>query len=93
MSLNVVINGDSFSIQVFGFLVVIHGMDISGISNSTLQQIGNSATQTGDAVSISVMRKALDIQSQQALALIEAAAVVAPRPAAGTPGAKLDVYA
>jgi len=49
-------------------------MDISGISNSLLQQIGNGATQTGDAVSISLMRKALDIQSSQATQLIESVA-------------------
>ncbi|MCB1798526.1 MAG: YjfB family protein [Gammaproteobacteria bacterium] len=49
-------------------------MDISAVSNSLLRQIGNSATQTGDAVSISLMRKAMDIQSSQATQLIESVA-------------------
>ena len=67
-------------------------MDISAISPSLLQHIGNSATQTGDAVSISVMRKALDIQSEQAMALIESAKSVAPAPQSG-PGQLVDTYA
>lgn len=46
-------------------------MDISAISSSLLQKISNSASQTGDAVSVSVMRKAMDIQSAQAAQLIE----------------------
>lgn len=68
------------------------GMDISGIPSSLLQQIGNGATQTGDAVSISVMRKALDIQSEQAMALIESAKAAAPKPSEG-PGQLVDTYA
>lgn len=67
-------------------------MDISAIPSSLLQQIGNGATQTGDAVSISVMRKALDIQSQQAMALIESAKASAPKPSDG-PGQVIDTYA
>lgn len=60
-------------------------MDISGISNGLLQRIGNGATQNGDAVTIAVLRKALDLQSAQgaqATQLIEAAAQAAPDPAA-----------
>lgn len=55
-------------------------MDSTGISNSLTQQINNSATQTGDAVSISLMRKALDIQSSQAAQLIESVARSMPDP-------------
>jgi len=55
-------------------------MEISAISSSLLQQVSNSATQTGDAVTISVMRKALDIQSSQANQLIESVAQSMPDP-------------
>lgn len=67
-------------------------MDISSVSASLLQQIGNSSTQTGDAVSISVMRKALDIQSSQAQQLIESVAQSVPDPGARV-GSRLDVKA
>ena len=67
-------------------------MDISAISSSLLQQIGNSATQNGDAVTISVMRKALDIQSSQAAQLIESAAQSAPAPS-GSLGQNIDIRA
>jgi len=55
-------------------------MDVSAVSNSLLQQIGNSATRTGDAVSVTMMRKALDIQSSQATQLIESVAKSMPDP-------------
>lgn len=67
-------------------------MDINRISSGSLARIGNSATQNGDAVTISVMRKALDIQAQQALSLIESAKASAPAPKTG-PGQHIDVYA
>jgi hypothetical protein len=49
-------------------------MDISGVSNSLVQQIGNSSTQVGDAISIKMLRKSLDIQASQATRLIESVA-------------------
>jgi hypothetical protein len=55
-------------------------MDSTGISNSLIQQINNSATRTGDAVSITMMRKALDIQTLQATQLIESVARSTPDP-------------
>ncbi|WP_078118146.1 YjfB family protein [Thiosocius teredinicola] len=55
-------------------------MNISSIPSSLLQQINNGATQTGDAVAISVMRKTLDIQASQASQLISAAAQAGPDP-------------
>jgi hypothetical protein len=55
-------------------------MNISSVPDSLLNQIGNSATQTGDAVSVSVMRKALDIQSTQASQLIESVKQSVPDP-------------
>ena len=57
-------------------------MDISAISSSLLQHISNSATQNGDAVTVSVMRKAMDIQAAQATQLIESVAQSMPDPAA-----------
>lgn len=57
-------------------------MDMSGISPSLLQSIGNSATQTGDAVTVSVMRKAMDLQAAQATQLIESVAQSMPDPSA-----------
>lgn len=71
-------------------------MDISGVSSSLMQHIANGATQTGDAVSISVMKKALDIQAQQSSQLIESAVQSAPEPKqnnASVVGGNIDVYA
>lgn len=65
-------------------------MGISGISSSLLQQINNSATQTGDAVSIKMMREALDIQSAQAAQLINSVAESVPAPAKGS-GQYIDI--
>lgn len=67
-------------------------MDISAISSSLLQQIGNSATASGDAVTVSVMRKALDIQSAQAAQMIESLSSPRPDPA-GRVGRHLDIRA
>lgn len=67
-------------------------MDISAISSSTLQQINNSATRTGDAVSIKMMRKALDIQSSQATQLIDSVAQSVPDPSSRL-GRHIDVRA
>lgn len=57
-----------------------------------LRQISQDATVNGDAVSVKVLRKAMDIQSEQALALIEAAAQVAPQAGQG-PGQLIDTFA
>jgi hypothetical protein len=67
-------------------------MDISAISSSLLQNISNGASQTGDAVTVSVMRKAMDIQSAQAAQLIESVATSMPDPAVRV-GQNIDVKA
>ena len=67
-------------------------MDISAISSSLLQNISNSASQTGDAVTVSVMRKAMDIQSAQAAQLIESVTQSMPDPAVRV-GQNIDVKA
>lgn len=67
-------------------------MNISGIPDSLLQQIGNGATQSGDAVTVSVMRKALDIQASQAAQLIDSVAQSMPDPSS-TLGRNIDVKA
>lgn len=54
-------------------------MDISGVSNSMLQSIANTSTQNGDAVTVSVMKKALDVQEQQAAQMIESVKDSAPK--------------
>ena len=65
-------------------------MDLtSGIANAA---IANSAERVGDAVTISMLKKAMDIQAQNAAALIQAL----PRPPAqpvGSLGHNLDVRA
>jgi len=73
-------------------MAVSQSMDISAVTPALLRHIDNQSTQTGDAVTVSVMRKAMDIQSQQAAALIESAAQAVPRPQAG-PGQLIDVHA
>jgi len=65
-------------------------MDISAISGSLVQQINNGATQTGDAVSITMMRKALDIQASQAQQLIQSVAQSLPEPG-GRRGGRVDI--
>jgi len=67
-------------------------MDISAVSTSMLQQISNSATRPGDAVSVTLMRKALDIQSSQAAQLIESVAQSMPDPGSRL-GRNIDVRA
>jgi len=70
-------------------------MDIAGVSSSTMASISNSSTRTGDAVAISVQKKAMDIQAQAAGQLIESAAAVSESisESAGRLGANLDVKA
>ncbi|MCB1800712.1 MAG: YjfB family protein [Gammaproteobacteria bacterium] len=67
-------------------------MDISSIPSSLLQQIGNGATQNGDAVTVSVLRKAMDIQAAQATQLIDSVAQSMPDPGARL-GQQIDVKA
>lgn len=56
-------------------------MNISAVSDSMLQQISNTATQNGDAVTITMLRKAMDIQSSQAAQLIQSVTESMPDPA------------
>lgn len=55
-------------------------MTIPGIPDSLLQQINNSATRPGDAVAVTMMRKALDIQASQATQLIRSVSQSTPDP-------------
>lgn len=73
-------------------MAVSLGMEISAIPNSLLQQINNSATQSGDAVAVTVMRKALDIQARQAAQLIQSVSQGTPDPASRI-GQNIDVRA
>ncbi len=61
-------------------------MDISGVSPSLVAAAG--AVQTGDAVAISVQKKAMDIQAAQAQQLIQSVAESVPEPKTS-----LDEYA
>lgn len=67
-------------------------MDLSGISGGLLQQVANSSSQNGDAVTISVLRKAMDIQASQAQQLIDSVKQTAPS-ADGQVGQMIDVRA
>lgn len=67
-------------------------MDIAAIPSSLLQQINNTATRTGDAVSVTMMRKALDIQTAQAAQLIDSVAQSLPDPG-GRVGQHIDTRA
>ncbi len=62
-------------------------MDISGISSTA----AGSTVKTGDSVAISVQKKAMDVQADAALQLIEAAKVH--NTPTGSLGNHLDVYA
>ena len=56
-----------------------------------LQSIAATSTQTGDAVTISVMKKAMELQAAQASQLIESAAQSVPQP--GNTGQVIDIFA
>ncbi len=62
-------------------------MDISGISSAA----ASSTVKTGDAVAISVQKKAMDVQAQSAMQLIDAAKVQ--NTPSGSLGSNLNVYA
>ncbi len=51
-------------------------MDISSISSTAITSIAISAKRNGDAVAITMQKKAMDIQSDAAMQLIAAAASV-----------------
>ena len=67
-------------------------MTISGIPDSLLQQIGNSATRPGDAVAVTMMRKALDIKASLATQLIHAVEQNTPDPSTRL-GRNIDIRA
>lgn len=67
-------------------------MDISSTNNSLLLNIANGATRSGDAVAVSVLKKAMDLQASQASQLIESAAQSVPRPDSRV-GSTVDTYA
>jgi hypothetical protein len=62
-------------------------MDITSIAAAAS---ANSAAQTQNAVQLSVLKKAIDIQSEGALALIQA---VAPAPTGGAAGGVVNTWA
>ena len=53
-------------------------MELSGISSATLASISGTSTRNGDAVAISVLKKAMDIQASSAAQLIASAQSSAP---------------
>ena len=66
-------------------------MEIGSIAAAATQ---NAATNLHQAVSIGVLKKAIDMQSENALALLQA--LPAPQPAPvpiGTSGGNIDTYA
>jgi hypothetical protein len=67
-------------------------MTISGIPDSLLQQINSSATRPGDAVAVTMMRKALDIQASQATQLIQSVSQSTPDPGSRL-GSNIDIRA
>ena len=66
-------------------------MDINTISSGAVAQ--NVAQRTGDAVGVTVARKALDIQQSQAAQLIESASKSAPKPSEPHLGNHVNVTA
>jgi hypothetical protein len=62
-------------------------VDIAGINSAVM----SPSTRTGDAVAISVQKKAMEVQAESAMQLIEAAKVQ--NTPSGSLGANLDVYA
>ncbi len=62
-------------------------MDITNINASA----SNPAYKNGDAIAISMQKKAMDLQAQNAAQLIEAAQVQ--NTPTGSLGSKIDVYA
>lgn len=68
-------------------------MEIGSIAAAATQ---NAATNLHQAVSVSVLKKAIDMQSENALALLQALPTPQPQPASvpiGTSGGTIDTYA
>ncbi len=70
-------------------------MDISSISSTTITSIANSSTRNGDAVAITMQKKAMDIQADAAMQLIASAASVqtSANASGGNLGANVNVKA
>lgn len=68
-------------------------MDLSGVSPATLAAISGTSTRSGDAVTIKVLKKAMDIQASNAAQLIASVQASAPpRPDPGSAlGQNIDV--
>ncbi|MDX1811443.1 MAG: YjfB family protein [Gammaproteobacteria bacterium] len=66
-------------------------MDINSISSGVVTQ--NVAQKTGDAVGVTVARKALDIQSSQAAQLIDSVKESVPAPSEPHLGNHINVKA
>lgn len=68
-------------------------MDISGMGTVAAASGAMAQAQVGDAVGISVLKKAMDIQAQSAAQLIAAVAEVGPRNNPPHLGQSVDVSA
>lgn len=66
-------------------------MDINSISSGVVAQ--NAAQKTGDAVGVTVAKKAMDIQSSQASQLIESVKESSPPPSEPHLGNNINVTA
>ena len=67
-------------------------MDFNGISSATMTAIAGNSTRNGDAVAISVLKKAMDAQASQAQQMIAAVPKSAPD-ADSLVGQNIDVRA
>jgi hypothetical protein len=68
-------------------------MDVSGVSSSAVSMLTNTAS-TNEATSIYALKKALEMQENLALQLIESVELCLPKPDAnGSLGVNIDVYA
>ncbi len=63
-------------------------MEISGVNASAMSAV--SQAKTGDAVALAVFKKALDVQRQGAMQLIEAAQIT-PSTGGGPLGSHIDI--
>lgn len=68
-------------------------MDLNGISSATIASISGTSTRSGDSLTISVLKKAMDIQADNAAQLIASAQASAPaKPDPGSAiGQNLDI--
>jgi hypothetical protein len=67
-------------------------MDVSGVNSAAISMVANTEPPTREAISVSVQKKAMDIEKQTAAQLIASIEQSTPKPKSSGPiGGNIDV--